>query len=118
MIGMVVVVPNVYWEQPGSVISQSTHSGGRLLFCSTVLLLRTIQLCGPVLPQQLNCSMEWYTHILAVTEKSLKCVHSTYSCLHKGNSIVDTLIKARYVCVYPVQSYSIIKPLIDSLHLE
>jgi len=41
MIGMVVVVPNVYWEQPGSVISQSTHSGGRLLFCSTVLLLRT-----------------------------------------------------------------------------
>ena len=58
MNGIVLSCKNVYEEQViGSVVElQALQDGARLLLASTAGKFKSIQLCGPVLPQQANCS--------------------------------------------------------------
>jgi len=57
--GKVLFGVNVNEEHPSSVVElQITQNGGRLLLSSTAIWFKSIQLCGPVLPQQVNCSRE------------------------------------------------------------
>ena len=56
--GIVLFRKNVYEEQVvGSVVElQAMQDGARLLLASTAGKFNSIQLWGPVLPQQANCS--------------------------------------------------------------
>jgi len=57
--GKVLFRINVNEEHPSSVVElQTSQNGGRLLLSSTAIKFKSIQLCGPVLPQQVNCSRE------------------------------------------------------------
>jgi len=64
--GKVLFGMNVNEEHPSSVVElQRTQNGGRLLLSSTAIRFKSIQLCGPVLPQQVNCSRDDVTmHLL------------------------------------------------------
>lgn len=93
----------------GSMVElQGAQSGGRLAFSSTAGRFKSTQLSGPVLPQQLNCSVEQYNYVLAEVTQMCSAHASTYCRLHKGNNVVDILIKVWNICIDPKPFYDII----------